>query len=140
MINLRGKRRRLRPLRGWLRCGGRLFGVRGRSWVCLGGPVGLVSERQELLWRFRELADALVKYCHEMGYTHLELLPISEHPLDESWGYQPIGLFAPTRRFGEPAGFARFVDRAHAVGLGVILLATSYLFHRFRSLIFEQER
>ena len=57
----------------------------------------------------------------DMGYTHLELLPISEHPLDESWGYQPIGLFAPTRRFGEPAGFARFVDRAHAAGLGVIL-------------------
>ena len=56
-----------------------------------------------------------------MGYTHIELLPISEHPLDESWGYQPIGLFAPTRRFGEPAGFARFVDRAHAAGLGVIL-------------------
>ena len=57
----------------------------------------------------------------DMGYTHIELLPISEHPLDESWGYQPIGLFAPTRRFGEPAGFARFVDRAHAAGLGVIL-------------------
>ena len=56
-----------------------------------------------------------------MGYTHIELLPISEHPLDQSWGYQPIGLFAPTRRFGEPAGFARFVDRAHAAGLGVIL-------------------
>ena len=56
-----------------------------------------------------------------MGYTHIELLPISEHPLDESWGYQPIGLFAPTRRFGEPAGFARFVDRAHGAGLGVIL-------------------
>ena len=49
------------------------------------------------------------------------LLPVSEHPLDASWGYQPIGLFAPTRRFGEPAGFARFVDRAHAAGLGVIL-------------------
>ena len=48
-------------------------------------------------------------------------MPITEHPLDESWGYQPIGLFAPTRRFGEPDGFARFVDRAHAAGLGVIL-------------------
>ena len=56
-----------------------------------------------------------------MGFTHIELLPITEHPLDASWGYQPIGLFAPTARFGEPAGFARFVDRAHAAGLGVIL-------------------
>ena len=48
-------------------------------------------------------------------------MPVTEHPLDASWGYQPIGLFAPTRRFGEPDGFARFVDRAHAAGLGVIL-------------------
>ena len=70
---------------------------------------------------YDELADQLIPYAADMGYTHLELLPISEHPLDESWGYQPIGLFAPTRRFGEPAGFARFVDRAHAAGLGVIL-------------------
>jgi 1,4-alpha-glucan branching enzyme len=70
---------------------------------------------------YDELADQLVPYAADLGYTHLELLPISEHPLDVSWGYQPIGLFAPTRRFGEPAGFARFVDRAHAAGLGVIL-------------------
>ena len=70
---------------------------------------------------YDELADQLIPYVADMGYTHIELLPISEHPLDESWGYQPIGLFAPTRRFGEPAGFARFVDRAHAAGLGVIL-------------------
>ncbi len=51
-----------------------------------------------------------------MGFTHLELMPVSEHPLDASWGYQPIGLFAPTRRFGDPAGFARFVDGAHRPG------------------------
>ena len=70
---------------------------------------------------YDELADQLIPYVADLGYTHIELLPISEHPLDESWGYQPIGLFAPTRRFGEPAGFARFVDRAHAAGLGVIL-------------------
>src|SRR5271157_5008955 len=57
---------------------------------------------------YDELADQLIPYAAGMGYTHLELLPISEHPLDESWGYQPVGLFAPTRRFGEPAGFARF--------------------------------
>jgi 1,4-alpha-glucan branching enzyme len=70
---------------------------------------------------YDELADTLVPYAAELGFTHLELLPISEHPLDASWGYQPIGLYAPTRRFGEPAGFSRFVDRAHRAGLGVIL-------------------
>lgn len=67
------------------------------------------------------LADTLVPYAVGLGFTHLELLPITEHPLDASWGYQPVGLFAPTARFGPPAGFARFMDRAHAAGLGVIL-------------------
>ena len=67
------------------------------------------------------LADTLVPYAAGLGFTHLELLPITEHPLDASWGYQPVGLFAPTARFGPPAGFARFIDRAHAAGLGVIL-------------------
>jgi 1,4-alpha-glucan branching enzyme len=70
---------------------------------------------------YDELADTLVPYVVEMGFTHIEFMPVSEHPLDDSWGYQPIGLFAPTRRFGDPAGFARFVDRAHAAGIGVIL-------------------
>ncbi|MFN4143122.1 1,4-alpha-glucan branching protein GlgB [Aestuariivirga sp.] len=70
---------------------------------------------------YDELADTLIPYAVEMGYTHLELLPVSEHPFDPSWGYQPTGLFAPTSRFGEPASFARFVDRAHHAGLGVIL-------------------
>jgi 1,4-alpha-glucan branching enzyme len=70
---------------------------------------------------YDELADTLIPYTVDLGFTHLELLPVSEHPLDASWGYQPIGLFAPTRRFGDPAGFARFVDRAHRAGLGVIL-------------------
>jgi 1,4-alpha-glucan branching enzyme len=70
---------------------------------------------------YDRLADRLLPYVAALGFTHIELLPITEHPLDESWGYQPIGLFAPTRRFGDPAGFARFVDRAHGHGLGVIL-------------------
>jgi 1,4-alpha-glucan branching enzyme len=68
-----------------------------------------------------ELADQLVPYTREMGFTHLELLPVSEHPFDGSWGYQPIGLYAPTSRFGSPAGFRRFVDRCHAEGIGLIL-------------------
>ena len=68
-----------------------------------------------------ELADTLLPYAHEMGFTHLELLPISEHPFDGSWGYQTLGLYAPTARHGDPAGFRRFVDRAHAAGIGVLL-------------------
>jgi 1,4-alpha-glucan branching enzyme len=70
---------------------------------------------------YDQIAERLVPYAVELGFTHLELLPISEHPLDASWGYQPIGLFAPTRRFGDPAGFARLVKAAHDAGLGVIL-------------------
>ncbi len=70
---------------------------------------------------YDELAEQLIPYVSWLGFTHVELLPITEHPLDASWGYQPIGLFAPTSRFGDPAGFARFVDRAHAAGIGVIL-------------------
>jgi 1,4-alpha-glucan branching enzyme len=70
---------------------------------------------------YDQIADALVPYVVDLGFTHIELMPINEHPLDDSWGYQPIGLFAPTRRFGDPAGFARLIDRAHGAGLGVIL-------------------
>ena len=68
-----------------------------------------------------ELADTLVPYAKDMGFTHLELLPISEHPFDGSWGYQPVGLYAPTARFGPPEGFARFMARCHAAGIGVFL-------------------
>jgi 1,4-alpha-glucan branching enzyme len=70
---------------------------------------------------YDEIGDTLVPYVADLGFTHIELLPVTEHPLDDSWGYQPIGLFAPTRRFGDPAGFARLVDRAHRAGLGVIM-------------------
>ncbi|MFM9842344.1 MAG: 1,4-alpha-glucan branching protein GlgB [Dongiaceae bacterium] len=70
---------------------------------------------------YDEMAETLIPYVRDMGFTHLELLPVSEHPFDPSWGYQPTGLFAPTARFGEPAAFARFVDKAHGAGIGVIL-------------------
>ncbi|MCA0434628.1 MAG: 1,4-alpha-glucan branching protein GlgB [Proteobacteria bacterium] len=70
---------------------------------------------------YDELAAQLISYVTDMGFTHIELLPVTEHPFDPSWGYQPTGLFAPTSRFGDPAGFARFVDKAHAAGIGIIL-------------------
>jgi 1,4-alpha-glucan branching enzyme len=70
---------------------------------------------------YDRLADELIPYVRDLGFTHIELLPISEHPFSGSWGYQPIGLFAPTARFGEPSAFARFVDRCHAAGIGVLI-------------------
>jgi 1,4-alpha-glucan branching enzyme len=68
-----------------------------------------------------ELAEELVNYVTEMGFTHIEFLPVSEHPFDGSWGYQPIGMFAPTHRFGEPDDFRHLVDRCHEAGIGVIV-------------------
>jgi 1,4-alpha-glucan branching enzyme len=67
------------------------------------------------------LADRLIPYVVEMGFTHIEFMPISEHPYDPSWGYQTTGLYAPSARFGDVEGFARFVDGAHRAGLGVLL-------------------
>ena len=70
---------------------------------------------------YRELAEELVPYVAALGFTHIEVLPISEYPFDGSWGYQPIGLFAPTSRFGTPDDFRFFVDACHQAGLGLWL-------------------
>ncbi|WP_026279931.1 1,4-alpha-glucan branching protein GlgB [Thioalkalivibrio sp. ALJ16] len=70
---------------------------------------------------YRELAERLVPYARDMGFTHIELLPVTEHPFDGSWGYQSTGFFAPTSRFGDPDDFRYFVDQAHQAGLGVLL-------------------
>jgi 1,4-alpha-glucan branching enzyme len=70
---------------------------------------------------YEQFAEQLIPYAKDMGFTHIELLPISEHPYDPSWGYQPTGLYSPTARFGDPKGFKHFVDAAHKAGLGIIL-------------------
>ncbi|MBL6751373.1 MAG: 1,4-alpha-glucan branching protein GlgB [Nevskia sp.] len=91
-----------------------IYEVHAGSWRRNGGDNG-----RALDWD--ELGDQLVPYVKELGFTHVELLPVMAHPFGGSWGYQPLGLFAPHAPFGTPAAFARFVDRCHAAGIGVIL-------------------
>jgi 1,4-alpha-glucan branching enzyme len=80
-----------------------------------------IPEENNRWLRYRELADQLIPYVKELGYTHIELLPIMEHPYDGSWGYQTLGYFAATSRFGSPTEFMEFIDRCHQAGLGVFL-------------------
>ena len=96
----------------WLKAPLSIYEVHLESW--LRGPQG-----QPLT--YREMAVKLVDYAHQMGYTHIELLPMMEHPFSGSWGYQVIGYYAPTSRFGTPDDFKFFVDACHRAGIGVIV-------------------
>ena len=85
------------------------------------GSWGRVPEEGNRFLTYREMAQRLVPYVTEMGFTHIELLPVMEHPFSGSWGYQVLGFFAPTARFGPPEDFKLFVDTCHQAGLAVIL-------------------
>jgi 1,4-alpha-glucan branching enzyme len=80
-----------------------------------------VPEEEDRFMTYAELADKLTTYVKDMGYTHVELMPIAEHPLDSSWGYQVVGFFAPTSRFGTPDEFMAFIDTMHQNGIGVLV-------------------
>ncbi len=88
--------------------------------VHLGSWARVVEEGNRYL-SYREFADVLLNYVVEMGYTHIELMPVAEHPFDGSWGYQVAGYYAPTSRFGSPDEFRYFVDRCHQRGIGIIV-------------------
>jgi 1,4-alpha-glucan branching enzyme len=85
------------------------------------GSWARVPEEGDRFLTYRELADRLVPYVKDLGYSHIELMPVMEHPFSGSWGYQVTGFFAPTSRFGPPEDFKLFVDACHRAGIGVIL-------------------
>ena len=80
-----------------------------------------VAEEENRPLSYIELSQRLIPYCLEMGFTHIELMPVAEHPYDGSWGYQVAGYYAPTSRFGNPDEFRHFVDHCHQAGIGIIL-------------------
>jgi 1,4-alpha-glucan branching enzyme len=89
--------------------------------VHLGSWRRVVEDGEDRPLTYRELADELAVYVKDMGFTHVELLPVMEHPFGGSWGYQVTSQFAPTARYGSPDDFRAFVDRLHGAGIGVIL-------------------
>ena len=94
-----------------------IYELHAGSWQCELDEAGEVSRA----YNWRELADRLIPYVQELGFTHIELMPIMEHPFGGSWGYQPLSMFAPTSRYGSAEDFAAFVDACHQGGIGVLL-------------------
>ena len=88
---------------------------------CHLGSWARVPDEENRYLTYRELSERLIPYVRDLGFTHIELLPITEYPFDGSWGYQPVSLYAPTSRFGTPEDFAAFVEAAHEAGIGLIL-------------------
>ncbi|HBU06094.1 MAG TPA: 1,4-alpha-glucan branching enzyme, partial [Nitrospiraceae bacterium] len=104
----------MRSRKNWFESPVSVYEVHLGSWM-------RVPEEENRFLTYRELTDKLIGYVKDMGYTHIELMPVTEHPLDASWGYQTVGYFAPTSRHGAPEDFMYFVDKCHRNNIGVIL-------------------
>ena len=94
-----------------------IYELHAGSWQCEIDDTGEVARQ----YSWSELAERLIPYVQQLGFTHIELMPIMEHPFGGSWGYQPLSQFAPSARYGSPADFAAFVNACHVAGIGVIL-------------------
>ena len=107
-----GEWMKTRERRDWLHAPMSVYEIHAGSWM---------RHPDGRFYSYRELAERLVPYAKDLGYTHIEFLPLMEHPLDESWGYQCTGFFAPTSRFGSPDDLKFLIDSCHQAGIGVIL-------------------
>jgi 1,4-alpha-glucan branching enzyme len=105
---------RLREQKNWLRAPISTYEVHLGSWMRR-------PEEGDRFLTYHELAEKLIPYVKELGFTHIELMPMTEHPFDASWGYQTLGYYAPTSRFGKPEDFMYFIDVCHQNGIGVIM-------------------
>ena len=103
-----------RTQKNWLQAPISVYEVHLGSWM-------RVPEQGDRFPTYHELAETLVPYVKGLGFTHIELMPMTEHPFDASWGYQTLGYYAPTSRFGKPADFMHFIDACHQNGIGVIV-------------------